>query len=230
METEIGGGERAFPATSWTLLERARKEPAGVEELARLYWKPVYCFLRQAGLKGNEDAKDLAQEFFARIVLDGSLLGRYEPGRGGFRPYLKTALRNFLAQARRDGGAQKRGGQVTIVPLEDALPDVQALGPEEAFDKAWERTILARALEGLEARLRREDKALYWEIFRSYELGEAPTYGELGARLGIGADAVKNHLTHARKAFVDAAKEVLSREVDGPGELSRELDALFGGA
>jgi RNA polymerase sigma-70 factor (ECF subfamily) len=241
-DTEIGGASRAFPVTSWTLLDQARREQAGgggaaVDRLVRLYWKPVYVFLRRSGLKSNEDAKDLAQDFFLRIVLDGSLLGRYDAERGGFRALLKASLRNFLAQVRRDGGAQKRGGGAPLLSLAglegdgaDVLADARSIGPEEAFDLAWRRSVLSRALERLEARLRREGKAPCWEVFRRYELAdgsEAPSYQAVGASLGLSPDTVKNHLTSARKGFLEAAKEILYQEVDGPEELSRELSALF---
>lgn len=233
-DTEIGGPGRAFPATSWTLLEQARRERAsgaGFERLVRLYWKPVYWFIRRSGLKSNEDAKDLAQEFFTRIVLGGSLVDRYDPGKGGFRPFLKTSLRNFLSQARRDEGALKRGGDVALVSLrDDILPEAESLGPEEAFDLAWERSVLARALERLEARLREAGKEMYWEVFRRYELGdgaEPPSYADVGRVLGLTSDTVKNYLTLARKSFLDAAKEIVYLEVDRREEFAKEISSLF---
>jgi len=241
-ETEMGGPARSFPATSWTLLEEAKAEKAGSEgrgfrRLVDLYWKPVYSFIRQAGPHSNEDAKDLTQEFFARIVLDGSLVDRYQPGQGSFRPYLKTAVRNFLHQARRDESTQKRGGQVATLStsglereLSDALPDARALTPEEAFDRAWERMMLAQALQRLEQNLRSEGKEAYWEIFRSCEMeskNEASSYQEVADRLGLSRDTVKNHLTSARKSFLEAAKQVLAQYVDSSEDLSSELAALF---
>lgn len=242
-ETEIGGPDRSFPVTSWALLEEARSRKAdgggeGFRRLVELYWKPVYCFIRQSWSKSNEDAKDLTQEFFTRIVLDGALVSRYDPGKGGFRPFLKASVTNFLLQMRRDGAARKRGGQASILSLSgadqdysDLLPDASSLTPEQAFDRAWERGVLSRALAQLERRLRASDRAVYWEVFRRYEMtgsGEAPSYKEVADALGLSADTVKNHLTAARKLFLETAKEIVARDVDGPEDLTRELDSLFG--
>lgn len=238
-ETEMGGPSRSFPATSWTLIEearagKARGESESFRRLVELYWKPVYGFIRQSGPRSNEDAKDLTQEFFARIVLDGSLIERYQPGHGGFRPFLKTAVRNFLHQDHRDASTQKRGGGAAMlslsVPEHQALPDTRGLTPEEAFDGAWEREVLAEALKRLEHTLRSEGKEAYWEVFRSCEMptdGEAPTYQEIGDRLQLSRDTVKNYLTAARKAFLEAAKQVVVQYVDTPEDLSKELAALF---
>jgi RNA polymerase sigma factor (sigma-70 family) len=241
-ETEIGGAARAFPATSWTLLEQARQDHAagggaGFERLVRLYWKPVYWFIRRSSPASNEDAKDLAQDFFTRIILGGALVERFDPRRGAFRPFLKTSLRNFLAQVRRDEGAQKRGGDVAVLSMNalgsdavDILPEADALGPEEAFDLAWRRSVLARSLERLEARLRASGKELYWEVFRRYEIAEsgaAPSYAEVGAALGLPVDTVKNYLTVARRSFLEVAKEIVYLEVDRREDFAQEISALF---
>jgi RNA polymerase sigma-70 factor (ECF subfamily) len=238
-ETEMGGPSRSFPATSWTLIEearagKARGESESFKRLVELYWKPVYGFIRQSGPRSNEDAKDLTQEFFARIVLDGSLIERYRPGQGGFRPFLKTAVRNFLHQEHRDASTQKKGGGAAVLSLSgpeyQVLPDPQGLTPEEAFDGEWERAVLAEALKRLERSLRAEGKEAYWEVFRSCEMPaarQAPSYQEIGDRLHLTRDTVKNYLTAARKAFLEAAKQVVVQYVDNPEDLSKELAALF---
>jgi len=40
---------------------------AALEELCRTYWYPIYCFARRRG-EGPEDAQDLTQEFFKRLI------------------------------------------------------------------------------------------------------------------------------------------------------------------
>ncbi len=241
-ETEIGGSDRSFPVTSWAVLEeaRARKDVGGerYRRLVELYWKPVYCYIRQSWSHSNEDAKDLTQEFFTRMVLDGALVENYDRGRGGFRPFLKASVTNFLLQARRDGAARKRGGGVAHLSLSgadrdfaDLVPDATSLTPEQAFDRAWERAVLARAVGRLEERLRRDGRAEFWEVFRRYEMaprGEAPSYEELGGQLGLSADTVKNRLTTSRKMFLQCAKEVLAEHVDNPDDFLRDLDSLLG--
>src|SRR5262245_42976956 len=106
-ETRMGGSQEAFPETVWSSILSCKdpasaRRQAGINHLFSLYWRPVYKFVRAAGGRSIEDAKDLAQEFFCHI-LEGDLLGRYEPDQGRFRNFLKGALRNFLLEARRDG-------------------------------------------------------------------------------------------------------------------------------
>jgi len=88
----------------------------------------------------------------------------------------------------------------------------------------------AQALQRLEQNLRSEGKEAYWEIFRSCEMeskNEASSYQEVADRLGLSRDTVKNHLTSARKSFLEAAKQVLAQYVDSSEDLSSELAALF---
>src|SRR5690349_13450428 len=100
-ETGMGGAREAFPETAWSSIlsrkpgDEARRER--MERLVRGYWRPVYKYIRAGWSKSVEDAKDLTQEFFARIV-SGDLVLAYEPGRGRFRQYLKGALQHFLTK------------------------------------------------------------------------------------------------------------------------------------
>jgi RNA polymerase sigma factor (sigma-70 family) len=239
-DTVLGGAGRAFPTTAWGVLHDARGGATAVrrESLERLvagYWKPVYCAIRQGWGKGNEDAKDLTQEFFASEVLEGPLLGRFDPARGSFRAFLKGALANFMGHAARDASRRKRGGDVRVLPLQidDAdvsqlLPDDQALPPDAIFDRAWARVVFGQALRLAEKRLRDEGKAAIVEVFRRYDLeGNGASYADVGRALGLDADTVKNHLTRARHEFRQAAADVVYDTVDSPEELAAELKRLF---
>ncbi len=242
-DTHIGGGAARFPATSWTVLLscRDREGPAARESLNRLislYWKPVYCMIRRGGARSNEDAKDLCQEFFARVVLEGPLVERYAPARGSFRAFLKAALRNFLGGEARDGRAQKRGGDVVVASLDGSGADVlgfladPAAGPEEVFDRAWEGVVLAQAIRGLEDRLRAGGQEVAWEIFRAYELapeGDRATYEILGERFHLAPHVVKHHLARARQELLESLRRIVVEYVDSPEDLAGEMRGLLGG-
>lgn len=235
-DTEIGGRGRAFPSTSWANLKRLRTGGAEEREqaLRRLvdqYWKPVYCFLRQAWRKSNEDAKDLTQEFFATIVLEGTLLDHADPDRGSFRAYLKRAVANFVRDDAKAAGRQKRGGEARILSLsaDVVVPDPGTLPPEQAFDAAWRNLVLQRAVEELERRLRADGKGEYFEVFRRHDLdAQSTSYRALGEQLGLGPDTVKYFLTRAREEFRDAVIDVVSDYVDNDADLQIELNDLFG--
>jgi RNA polymerase sigma factor (sigma-70 family) len=241
-ETHIGGAARAFPETSWSVVARLRDR--GSEERPRLlqrliadYWKPVYCLVRHAYARTNEDAKDLTQEFFLLEVVDGTLLDHFDPDRGNFRAFLKGALSNFMKRAARDAGRQKRGGGARPLSLEldapdlgEIVPDARALTPEQLFDRAWKRVVLARAVRLLEQRLRARGHEASFEVFRRYELepeGSDVSYRSVGKALDLTPDTVKNCLTRAREEFTNAVADVVTEYVGAEGDLSGELEDLF---
>ena len=64
-------------------------------ELCRVYWYPLYAFIRRRG-HDTHAAEDLTQEFFARLV-EKNYLKDVDPGKGKFRSFLLAALQHFLA-------------------------------------------------------------------------------------------------------------------------------------
>src|SRR5687767_9095464 len=111
--TSSAAGDPQFHTTHWSLIAQAaeRGSPqsqAALEELCRTYWYPVYAFIRRRQYQ-PDDARDLAQEFFARL-LEKEYLDDADAQRGRFRAFLLTALSRFLSKERERGAAQKRGG------------------------------------------------------------------------------------------------------------------------
>src|SRR2546425_10347823 len=75
-DTQIGGPSGRFPPTRWSAIVAARgDDPAertrAFETIVAAYWKPVYKYIRARWGKNNEAAKDLTQEFFARVMEKG---------------------------------------------------------------------------------------------------------------------------------------------------------------
>jgi len=109
-ETAIGGPDTAFRTTVWSDI-LAAGDPAHPRSrdlmalLLRTYWKPAYMYVRTMWKANVEDAKDLTQAFFARL-LEKDFCARLRPERGSFRGYLKRALKNFLLNARRHDAAR----------------------------------------------------------------------------------------------------------------------------
>src|SRR5262245_13635262 len=92
----------AFATTHWTRVLAARGEsteaPAALSDLCAAYYQPILAFLRGSG-RTNDAARDLAHQFFARILERNSLDG-VDPQRGRFRSYLLGAVKHFLHLAR----------------------------------------------------------------------------------------------------------------------------------
>src|SRR5207249_7716231 len=92
-------GRVAFTTTHWTVVPEAQGEaPAAheaLEKLCRIYWRPIYSFVRRQGA-GPEEAQDLTQGFFA-LLLERRDLRTVRKEKGRLRSYLLSALKHFLA-------------------------------------------------------------------------------------------------------------------------------------
>ena len=97
------------------------RDRALIDLLLKLYWKPVYCFLRRKGYD-NESAKDLTQDFFHEVVLGRDLIQRADPSKGRFRSFLLTALKRYLINAAEARRAQKRIPSEKLVSLNGIDP------------------------------------------------------------------------------------------------------------
>jgi RNA polymerase sigma factor (sigma-70 family) len=228
-ETRIGGDAAAFPATRWTAVLGARSGEAvreNLDSLIRVYWKPVYRFIRFEWSKSNEEAKDLAQAFFASL-LERESLREVAPEKGRFRSFLKAALRNFLLQAKRDAGRLKRKGALPAVCPED-LPDLKAATPEEAFDREWAHAVLDAALERLREDLRDGEA---FELFREFYFGDGErlSYEQLAEKHGMKKFDVGNRLKAARARFREIALALIRDTVLEGGDPEAEFRELFGG-
>lgn len=80
----MGGRQKAFDLTSWSLIRRAHDAKA-LNTLFSIYWKPLYFFVRQKGYS-NEEAKDIVQEFLKGFHERRAVLNA-DPARGAFEPF-----------------------------------------------------------------------------------------------------------------------------------------------
>jgi len=87
-----------FPGTHWTRVEREGATPKGREWFCETYRPAVLAYLRMKC--GPDEAEDLCQEFFAKVILDRGLMGRADRERGSLRGLLRKALDHFLSSQR----------------------------------------------------------------------------------------------------------------------------------
>jgi RNA polymerase sigma-70 factor (ECF subfamily) len=209
----------------------------GLNDLCRRYWKPVYYHLRLGWAKSNDNAKDLAQAFFLWLVESGAL-ARYDPQRASFRTFLKTLLRHFVQNQDQALSRLKRGGGVSILPLQDTdasleelLADAQAVDPDQAFQKAWRSSVIARAVDRVRDALMAEGKEMKFRVFEAYDLQtrEAqPTYGSLAERFALQPTDVQHYLADVRERVRSEIRKELAETVSGREELEEEWNAFFG--
>ncbi len=236
------GAPALFEPTRWSLVLRALAEDTSrrkvaLGELCGAYWYPLYAFLRRSG-RGVEDAQDLTQDFFARLM-DGSLLATADPAKGKFRTLLLAALQNLDANAWKAARTQKRGGGAEVVPLDKAMAEDRWLAdasleglPEAAFDRAWANTVMDRASRQLHAEFVAGNKAeLFAELFPRLNGGggggAAGGLAAVGERLGMTEAAVKMALSRMRQRFGDSLRAEIAQTVGSRGDVQDELRYLL---
>src|SRR5579859_1809593 len=197
-----GAGERRFAITRWSVVLRASRPGTpeadeALELLCRTYWYPVYAYVRSRG-HAPDDAQDLVQEFFARL-LQKNWLAEIEPGGGKFRSFLLTAVKRFLANDYDHRRALKRGGGQTIVSLDEHQSEGRFLRepateetPERIFERRWALAVLDQALAGLRLETSRAGKQKEFQLLEQFLSREAEPgeYAGLAGQLGMSANAV----------------------------------------
>src|SRR6266436_2707050 len=119
-----------FPSTHWSMVLNAGAGSASVardalEKLCRVYWYPLYGFIRRQG-RSPEDAQDLTQQFFAQF-LEHESFKQADQERGRFRTFLLACLKHFLVSDWRKATAAKRsGGPLLSLDEEEAEQRYQA--------------------------------------------------------------------------------------------------------
>jgi len=245
-DTAIGGPSSKFPATRWSAIVAARsQDPAerarALETIVAAYWKPVYKYIRARWDKSNEDAKDLTQEFFARVI-EKDFLGSYDPAKARLRTFLRTCVDGLVANQEKAARRLKRGGGAPHLSLDFEAAEAE-LAPaplplfgtpetmEEYFEKEWIRTLFSLALESLRQQCKAHGKELPFDLFERYdldEIGARPSYADLAGEFGVSVSDVRNYLSFVRREFRRIALEKLREMTATDEEFRREARSLFG--
>jgi RNA polymerase sigma factor (sigma-70 family) len=241
-------GIACFPDTRYSVLRVLRSDDAAARHaaldlLAAIYWRPVYSRFRLKWNLAAADAEDLAQEFFIQVV-GGTVFERYDPERARFRTFLRLCADRFAAKAHRARGRLKRGGGVTLVPMD--LPGLErelAAAPgfrddDEAdarFDRDWTHALFADALRQLETATAGTAREIRFTLFRRYDLEPAreadrPSYQALATEYGLTLAQVTNHLAWARRELRRVLLEQLRALCGSDAEFRAEAVELLGGA
>jgi RNA polymerase sigma-70 factor (ECF subfamily) len=219
-----------FPTTRLSLIlaaastEQTRAQDA-LAELCRLYWSPLCAFVRSQVHDGAA-AEDLTQSFITRMI-EKNALRHFSQERGRFRSFLLMSLKNFLANERDFAQAQKRGGRVTVVPLEHTdMPANET--PDKLFERQWALEVLNRALERLRAEYVSGGSAEQFERLKGYLTGEGELgYRKLGEELGMSEAAVKVMIHRLRQRFHQSLRDEISLTVTDEAAVGDELRYLI---
>ena len=227
-----------FATTHWSVVvsaggSRSAEVERALAVLCENYWFPLYAFARRAGYSA-EDAEDLTQEFFARLLVQ-RFFTKADREKGKFRTFLLAALKHFLADQRDRAHAQKRGGSRTVISLDglDAetrygLEPVSSLTPEKMFEKQWALSLLEHVLSRLHAEMAAEGKSALFEALKDTLTGvRSIAYAAIGTQLGMTEGAVKVAVHRLRRRYRDLLREQITETVTSPDEIGDEIRYLL---
>lgn len=224
----------SFVPTSWTVVSQAAdpKNPDYAEAMRLLcnqYWYPLYAFCRRKFSKSPQEAEDLTQSFFGRLIERG-IVSKASAEKGRFRTYLLTCFKRFVIN-----DFKRAGVKYVSISQNDAEqrmrlePASVELTPEESFDRDWAIQVLQLSLESLrDSYIRRNRQAWYDKLGKF--LQARPVAGEYqcaAVELGVSVDAVKAEVTRMRKRYQESIRAQIAETVDEKSSIEEELGALF---
>jgi RNA polymerase sigma-70 factor (ECF subfamily) len=228
-----------FVTTRWTVVltagrSRSADARGAMEKLCRTYWHPIYAFVRRRGYS-VEDAQDLTQEFFARL-LEKKWLDDVDPVKGRFRSFLLTSLKHFLANEWDKARAQKRGGGQVLIPIDVKTAESSCgfepadnVTAEKIFERRWALTLLDQVLQRLREEYLHEGKGRLFEQLKPTltEASRSVAYAEIAKRLEMSEGAVKVAVHRLRQRYRNLLREEIAHTVASDDEVEDEIHSLF---
>ena len=208
---------------------------AALAELCKLYWFPLYAFVRRRGYC-PADAQDLVQGFFLHL-LDHKSLAEVDPRKGKFRSFLLASIKNYLSKEADRDRCLKRGGNIEFVPLDTKrAEDLYRLEPadfltaETIFDARWATILLDEAMTRLGSEYAEQGKAATLQALKPFldptNVQVLPSYEQLANQLQVTLGAVKTLIHRLRKQYTTLLREEVARTVCDPVEVDEEIHAL----
>jgi RNA polymerase sigma factor (sigma-70 family) len=238
--TPIEGAQSPiFATTRWTVVLHAGEAPSAQQadalaQLCQTYWYPLYAYTRRQGAS-VEDAQDLTQEFFARL-LERNYLDHADPNKGKFRWFLLGALKHFLANQRERARSLKRGGRLVQLSLDEITAEKRyqlelstPLTPEKIFERAWALTLLEHVREQLREHFEKAGKRERFEKLATFLPGghEKKSYADMAVELGTNEGALRVELHRFKATYRQLLRTEIAHTVSAPAEIDEELRHLI---
>jgi DNA-directed RNA polymerase specialized sigma24 family protein len=239
MSSDVSSSEapRMFPHTRWSLVLAARQawspeSAAALETLCRVYWFPLYAYVRRCGLSPH-DAQDLTQEFFRRL-LEKRWLNDVDRAKGRLRTFLLVALKNLMRKEWRRAAAQRRGGGHVHVPFDTTVAegryaaDGHSLSPEDTFDQQWAFALLEVTVNRLRAEFATAGKPEDFETLKPCLMVArgAIDYAAVASLLAKNEGAARVAVHRLRKRFRELYREELAQTLSAEADIEEELRHL----
>jgi RNA polymerase sigma-70 factor (ECF subfamily) len=237
-QTSVAPAGALFATTHWSVVLAAGGDSSlaahsALEQLCSTYWYPLYAYVRRQG-HTVEDAQDLTQEFFARL-LERKSVGQADRTRGRFRTFLLTSLKHFLINEWNKANREKRGGGRQIISLTVEETETRYRGepaddrsPDKAFDRRWALVLLDRVLDQLQSEFATVERAQLFEELKSSLTGDESgcSYAKIGLRLGMSEGKLKVTVHRLRRRYRELLREEIGRTVEAEA-IDEEMRDLF---
>jgi RNA polymerase sigma-70 factor (ECF subfamily) len=227
-----------FATTHWSVVLAVGATPTtraqqALSRLCQSYWYPLYAYVRRRGWN-PQDAEDLTQEFFARLLRKDSL-SRVSREGGRFRSFLLKSLTRFLTDEWRRARVQKRGaGKVISLDAASAeslfqIETAETHPPEALYDRNWALTLLGGTFKRLREEYHQNGKGSLFDELKFCLTGErsAIPYIELAGSLKLPESTLKTLVHRLRKRYRELLREEVAQTVNSAEEIEEELRALF---
>ena len=177
-----------------------------------------------------EEAKDVTQGFFALILARRDFQSvRQEKGR--LRSFLLASLKHFMANARRDASALKRGGGRIAIPLDGIESQVEGgtLSADLIYDRRWALTLLNQVFVRLREESQESANPPLQERLATLLSGEPdrPSQAEIAREFGMTENAVKQASHRLRQRYRRLLREEIAHTVATPAEIEEEMRCLI---
>lgn len=244
MGENLQASDEALPnwrmhTTQWGLvvtaaLEDSPEATTALDRLCLLYWYPIYAHVRRLG-KNPEDAQDLTQDFFARL-LERKHLKLADPRRGRFRTFLLTSLSRFVTNEWEKSRALKRGaGQIeSLLVMRDGEEryrhePVDGLSPDRIYERRWAATLLENVVGQLRAEYASVQKEELFERLKAGVWGEAPEdgYQSLTVKLDMSEGALRVAAHRMRERYRALLRAAVAQTVASSQDVEDELRHLI---
>ena len=226
----------SFVSTRWTIVLEASGSQtppdhalSALSELCRIYWRPIFLFLRRQGSNPDE-AQDLTQGFFEHLI-ESRAYARADREKGRFRSFLLGSLKHFVAHERAFDRTQKRGGGMILSHLDTAAiaqADAHALetngwSAERVYEREWAESLLRQALDRLAKECALAGKDQLFEQLSSHlsvTSEAAVPYAQISARLGRPIATLRSDVLRLRSRY----RAILREEVRGTVAEASDVD------
>jgi RNA polymerase sigma factor (sigma-70 family) len=229
-----------FPPTSWSLLARAANPDTvapAVNDFAELYDNAVRLFILSI-VRDREQAQELTQQFFLKVVLPGRLFDKANHTKGRFRDFLKQSIRNFLIDEHRRRTRQKRKGDVEALRPDgfkggwDAVALESLPAHDAAFLRGWAQSLVRAALARVWIVCQDKKQEQHFRVFeaRYFSPAEMPSWNDVGEPFGLDGKKARERGETVARHFRVVVRDLIGLDPDSEEQVDEailELLSLF---